>query len=140
MFNPAGRLKYYQISRFTSVAALLLLICFGNILCSFAAEKTMVRWIGVDEFQSVLHKTPVIIDLRTPREFEDGHLKGAVNIPVDDLIENRTLLDAYKDRPVLLYCRTVNRTGRALRILEGSGFKSIYALRGGYEAFKLQGR
>ncbi|MFO7569960.1 MAG: rhodanese-like domain-containing protein [Smithellaceae bacterium] len=81
-------------------------------------------------------QAPAIVDLRTPREFEQGHIPGAVNVPVDDLRANRTLLDAYKDKPLLLYCRTVNRTGRVLWMLEGRGFKLIYALKGGYAEYR----
>lgn len=97
------------------------------------------RWIDLNQMKKIIEEqNPVIIDLRTPREFEQGHVPGALNVPVDDLRTDRTLLDAYKDKPVLLYCRTVNRTGRALWLLEGRGFKMIYALNGGYAAYQLK--
>jgi cobalt-zinc-cadmium efflux system protein len=48
-----------------------------------------MRWIGIDELDAVIaEKSPVIVDLRTPLEYERGHLPGAVNVPVDsDLLE-----------------------------------------------------
>jgi len=105
-------------------------------------KENAMRWIGIDQLDSIIDEQgPVVIDLRTPLEYERGHLPGAVNVPVDSLKGNRSLLDAYKDSPVLLYCRTVNRTGLALGMLEKRGFKTIYALRGGYEAYlRLRGR
>ncbi len=96
-----------------------------------------MRWIDLNSMKKILEEqAPVIIDLRTPHEFEQGHIPGAVNVPLDELRANRTLLDKYKDHPVLLYCRTVNRTGRALWLLEGRGFKLIYALSGGYAQYR----
>lgn len=121
------------------ISLLALMVCFISLEFGFAGEATTVRWIDVDQLNQVLKaQSPVIVDLRTPREFEQGHIAGAVNVPVDDLRANRTLLDAYKDKTVLLYCRTVNRTGRALGLIDGRGFKMIYALNGGYAAYRLK--
>lgn len=114
---------------------ILSVIMFGVVLspAGFYAEETRVHWIDVNSMKKILEEqAPVIVDVRTPREYEQGHIPGAVNVPLDDLRANRALLDAHKDQPVLLYCRTVNRTVRALWLLEGRGFKMIYALKGGY--------
>jgi len=118
---------------------LMLSFCFAVVSAGFAAEETRVHWIDLNQMKKIIEEqAPVIVDLRTPREFEQGHIPGAVNVPVDDLRANRALLDAYKDQPVLLYCRTVNRTGRALWLLEGLGFKMIYALNGGYADYRIK--
>ncbi len=116
-------------------------IIFGVVMspAGFAAEETRVRWIDLNSMKKIIEEqAPVIVDVRTPREYEQGHIPGAVNVPLDELRANRTLLDAYKDQPVLLYCRTVNRTGRVLWLLEGRGFKMIYALNGGYAAYRIK--
>ena len=123
----------------SAISLLALTICFAAVTTGFAAEETRVRWIDLNQMKKIIEEqAPVIVDLRTPREFEQGHIAGAVNVPVDDLRANRTLLDAYKDKTVLLYCRTVNRTGRALGLIDGRGFKMIYALNGGYAAYRLK--
>lgn len=123
-----------------NVLPLLMLIgYFAFVSFGLAAEASRVRWIDWNQMKKIIERqAPVIVDLRTPREFEQGHIPGAVNVPVDDLRANRTLLDAYKDQLVLLYCRTVNRTGRALWLLEGRGFKMIYALNGGYADYRIK--
>lgn len=118
---------------------LMLVFCFALVSSGFAAEASRVRWIDLNQMKKIIEdQAPVIVDLRTPREFEQGHISDAVNVPVDDLRANRALLDSYKDQPVLLYCRTVNRTGRALWLLEGRGFKTIYALNGGYADYRIK--
>jgi rhodanese-related sulfurtransferase len=112
------------------------MVIFGCLSDGFANEHRVVEWIEVHQLDSVIReKNPVIVDLRTPHEFEQGHLAGALNIPVGDLGKNRALLDPYKEKPLLIYCRTVNRSGQALRMIEGRGFKTVYVLRGGYAAF-----
>jgi len=118
---------------------LMLSFCFAVVSAGFAAEETRVHWIDLNQMKKIIEEqAPVIVDLRTPREFEQGHIPGAVNVPVDDLRANRALLDAYKDQPDLLYCRTVNPTGRALWLLEGLGFKMIYDLIGGYADYRIK--
>lgn len=120
---------------------IILSLFAGFISDSPTAEKTRVRWIGVDQINKIIEEQkPVIVDLRTPLEFQNGHISGAINIPIEVLRSNRSALDIYKDNPVLLYCRTINKTDLAIWFLENRGFKSIYALKGGYETFKSQRR
>jgi rhodanese-related sulfurtransferase len=121
---------------------ILMLFLFSGILSqSQAGEVTSIRWIGVDQLKKVAQEQgAVIVDLRTPLEFGQGHVPDAVNVPIEALRANPSALDGYKDTPVLLYCRTINKTNLALWLLEKRGFKSIYALRGGYEEYRLRGR
>ena len=61
-----------------------------------------------------------IVDVRTPEEFKTGHLKGAVNIPLDKLQER---LDEFRKmpKPILAYCRSGARSGMAVGILKQNG-------------------
>jgi rhodanese-related sulfurtransferase len=120
---------------------IILSLFIGFISDSPATEKTRVRWIGVDQINKIIEEQkPVIVDLRTPGEYQRGHISGAINVPIETLRSNRSTLDIYKDNPVLLYCRTINKSDLAIWFLEGRGFKSIYALKGGYEAYRLHSR
>lgn len=119
----------------------LMMISVAYFATGFAAQETSARWIDVDQLDKVIEKqNPVIIDLRTPLEFQHGHIAGAINIPIEALRTDRSAMDAYKNKPLLLYCRTIKKTDLALWLLEGRGFKTIYALKGGYEAYRLRGR
>lgn len=66
----------------------------------------------------------VIVDVRTPWEFEAGHAKGAVNIPFDQIAARAGELP--RDRPVVLYCRTGRRSGIAAGELQRLGFTQLY--------------
>lgn len=71
----------------------------------------------------------VILDVRTASEYEDGHIEGAVNIPVQELSSH---LDELSDEDELLvYCRTGNRSAQAVDILQDVGFTKIYHMNAG---------
>ncbi|SOC53019.1 Rhodanese-related sulfurtransferase [Blastococcus aggregatus] len=76
---------------------------------------------------------PTLIDVRTPAEFEAGHIPGAVNVPLDELKgsldELRTVLDDHHD--VVLVCRSGARAGQAQEALQAAGLSSPAVLSGG---------
>jgi thioredoxin len=74
---------------------------------------------------------PLILDVRTPSEFYSGNISGAMLIPVQQLADRIGELDAYKDKPVLVYCRSGNRSIPASQILIRNGFKKVYNMRHG---------
>lgn len=78
----------------------------------------------------------VFVDVRTVAEFTGplGHIDGAVLIPLHDLQENIDKLNAYKDRQIIVYCRSGNRSKEGTRILKENGFKAINML-GGIKAW-----
>jgi rhodanese-related sulfurtransferase len=78
----------------------------------------------------------LLVDVRTPEEFASGHIAGAVNIPVDELAQR--LNEVPQDKPVVLYCRSGNRSGQAAQILDQAGYPQIYDL-GGIVAWTEQG-
>lgn len=68
-----------------------------------------------------------LLDVRTPAEFAAGHIPGALNIPVQELDRRMGELGA-KERPVVIYCRSGNRSAKAKAALEGAGFKAVHDL------------
>jgi rhodanese-related sulfurtransferase len=76
---------------------------------------------------------PTLIDVRTPAEFEAGHIPGAVNVPLDELKtsldELRSVLDDHHD--VVLVCRSGARAGQAQQALQAAGLTSPTVLSGG---------
>lgn len=78
---------------------------------------------------------PYLIDVRTPQEFSQGAIPGAVNIPVDDLRERLKELPANK--PIAVYCQVGQRGYLATRILLQSGFTDVVNIGGGYKTYKL---
>jgi rhodanese-related sulfurtransferase len=70
----------------------------------------------------------VVVDVRTPEEFQGGHVPGARNIPFDQ-IGSRVAEIGPPSTPVLLYCRSGRRSGIAAETLRAKGFTQIYDMK-----------
>ena len=82
-------------------------------------------------------RRPVILDVRNLGEYEASHLRGSLNIPVDEL---RFRLDEVpRDRPLIVHCRSGFRSYLALRILKQNGFEKVRNLTGGFIAVRAYG-
>lgn len=80
----------------------------------------------------VADSSTLLLDVRTVKEFEEGHIEGSVNIPLDKL---ESSLDSLKERKqIVVFCRSGNRSGKAILILEKYGIKAIDG--GGIEKVK----
>lgn len=77
-----------------------------------------------------------LIDVRTPEEFASGHIEGAVNIPVEALAGR--LSEVPSGQPIVLYCRSGNRSATAARMLADAGYTAIYDL-GGVQRWTAEG-
>jgi rhodanese-related sulfurtransferase len=75
--------------------------------------------------------TPLVLDVRTPGEYSRGHLKDSVLIPLQQLQSRWQEIAEYKNKDVLIYCATGNRSTVAAKILIDNGFKRILNLRQG---------
>lgn len=80
----------------------------------------------------MINKGALIIDARTAQEYAQGHIKGAINIPFDVSVEQFNALEIRKDREVVLYCRSGNRSGKALKMLRAAGYSKLHN-GGGFE-------
>ncbi len=89
--------------------------------------------ISVADFNKKLQEHPEItlIDVRTPGEYEKGHLANAINIDwnATDFSEKITAYD--KEKPIMLYCLSGGRSGSAMTKLKEMGYKEVYNMDGG---------
>ena len=77
----------------------------------------------------------VLIDVRTPEEFAEGHLTGALNMNINDAGFETSLAKLDKSKTYLIYCRSGARSGRAGNMMVSQGFTTIYNLDGGIMAW-----
>lgn len=78
----------------------------------------------------------LLLDVRTPQEFADEHIAGAVNISVQTLASR--LDELPQDQPIVVYCRSGNRSVTATQILADAGYSKVYDM-GGIIDWKAQG-
>ena len=77
-----------------------------------------------------------ILDVREPREFDQGHFAGAVNIPLRQLLQHLDLLpEPASGRLLLVVCNTQHRANHAIVLLRELGFANAHTLQGGYQAY-----
>ncbi len=98
--------------------------------------------IEPDAFESMLagKNAHQLIDVRTPDEYQDGHLANArlINFYAADFTQQLSQLD--KTQPVLVYCAVGGRSGKAAAQLTKLGFSQVYDLKGGYTAWAAAGK
>ena len=116
-----------------SYLALILLMSFDAL----SAEL----W-SVAQLQKAISKSghkPVLLDVRTQSEYNDGHIQDAINIPHDQLLKEPQLVSAYKDSQMVVFCRSGVRAGKVIEMLEGLGFKEIIDIDGDMLAWNEAG-
>jgi rhodanese-related sulfurtransferase len=74
--------------------------------------------------QAVISNGAVIVVVRTKDEYQAGHLRNSVNIPVDNLPQNLKKLS--KAKPIITCCASGARSGAARRMLKSNGFEQVY--------------
>jgi rhodanese-related sulfurtransferase len=102
------------------------------------AAKGEIELISPQQVYDAIYSedTVQLVDVRTPREFKESHLKGAKNICVtsDDFNEKVKTLD--KNKPVFVYCKKGGRSANAAKQLKEMGFTKIYDMDGGILLWK----
>lgn len=108
----------------------------------FAQPRTTFKSVDVNEFAKAVADTAyVVLDVRTPGEYAEGHIKGTdYNIDVlDGGFTKAALAVLPKDRSVALYCRSGNRSKSAARILAEQGYK-VLELDSGFRGWASAGK
>lgn len=117
----------------------LFLILFTNLfLMSCKGQETEhFKLLNSAQYKQVISENEVtIIDVRTPGEYQSGHIKNAQNINVQ-LGDFKAKMENFdREKPIYIYCRSGSRSANAGRILEEMGFKEIYDLKGGILSWK----
>jgi len=86
--------------------------------------------------QLLNHQDAVLLDVREPQEYKDGFLANSIRIPLGSLSEKAAQLDKHRERPIIIVCRSGNRSAQAVRILKRMGYETVYNLGGGLHAWR----
>jgi rhodanese-related sulfurtransferase len=84
------------------------------------------------------HSAPLVLDVRTPGEYRRGHLKDSVLIPLQKLQARWPEILGHRDKDILIYCATGNRSTVAAKILIDNGFQRIFNLRQGISGWERE--
>ncbi len=98
-----------------------------------------VRTVGTAEaIQLINRERAVVVDVREPKEFADGHIPAAINLPLSAFPDRLREIERHKQRPVILSCRTSQRSARAANLLAKAGFNTPVVLAGGITAWQSE--
>lgn len=100
-----------------------------------AANEGWMQISVEDAANYIFEIEPVLVDVRTVDEFDDGHLEGAVNFPVQTIDAYLGDMPADLDTPILIYCAAGTRGFWALAYVTSLGYTNVKNLRGGYGAW-----
>jgi rhodanese-related sulfurtransferase len=107
---------------------------FSAIFGMNAQQLDQIKILEPSDYKNAISTTNVqLIDVRTHREYNAGHINNARNVDVfnkNAFVTHSKNLD--RDQPVYLYCRSGSRSQTAAKLLVDLGFKEIYDLKGGY--------
>ncbi len=110
-------------------SALILIVAVLLMLTPASSATKLTGKDFIEKYNST--QSPVLLDVRTPEEFNAGHIQSAINID----FQNQSFLSDIKNldnsKTYFVYCRSGNRSGKAISIMKENGFKNIYELQGG---------
>lgn len=118
---------------FLFIVYILLISCFKtNTTSSLADVSTFEKLKNQEDIQ--------LVDVRTPEEYNQAHLKNATNININDTDFEVKLSELDKNKPLLLYCRSGARSARATSIAKELGFTQVTDLDGGITSWLQAGK
>ncbi len=106
-------------------------LMFGLLLSLSVRAEQMVPEVALTK----VAQGAMLVDVRTPEEYAEGHLPEAINIPFEQIAEAFAKQGIAKDTPVVVYCRSGRRSGIAKESLEKAGYQEVYN-GGGYDSLK----
>lgn len=109
---------------------------FWMVSCNTQQDGVIKKIDKTTVEAEVIGKDVQWVDVRTPKEYANGHIDDALNFNVNDssFLKQIEVLD--KGKPVYLYCKMGGRSARAAQILKKEGFLEIYNYTGGYDEWR----
>ena len=119
---------------------LVLLFLVSGAMLAWPSVANMMggsRQIGTLEATRLMNTgSALVLDIRDTGEFNGGRIPKSKNIPLAEIDKRVDEISKFKDKPVIVTCRTSNRSSSAARLLKQRGFADVYQLAGGFGAWQ----
>ena len=102
------------------------------LIVSCGQEMPVVETVEKGTFKVLMQNEYPLIDVRTPQEYDEGHIEKASNIDFNAPDFNERISKLDKEQPFLIYCAAGGRSAKAAALMQSLGFKKVYELKGGY--------
>jgi phage shock protein E len=121
-----------------TIYLIMLFLSFAQL---HAQQKNKAELLPPAKFEAKMKAAKgQIIDVRTPKEFQAGHIADAVNMHIYDKDFSQKLDKLDKKKPVYVYCKVGGRSAEAVETMKGKGFTTIIELDGGIDAWTSAGK
>jgi phage shock protein E len=121
---------------------LILLMAFVPLACASVENEGGLKRLGPDEFEASAQTdaSAFILDVRTPGEFQRGHIAGASLLDFYNSSFSEGIKTLPKDKTIYIYCQSSNRSMQAVKMLQNAGIQKIVELKGGMGAWYAAGK
>lgn len=119
-----------------SAVAALLAIAAAGTTPAIAAPPSAV---DVKQGAALQNRGALLLDVREPDEYAQGHAPGSTLIPLGQLEQRLNEITGYKNKPVAVICRSGRRSAQAAKLLEQAGFSTVSNVEGGMLAWEKAG-
>lgn len=103
--------------------------CYRNRGCY---KNSSQNEINFEQLKTMVSKGAILIDVRSPQEFKEGHLPGAINIPEYEIRKVKNEMPKLNQQ-IVVYCQYGGRSREAYNMLRKMGYTNVYSLKGGLE-------
>lgn len=118
---------------------LLLTFCVCFLFNCKETRSQNLNLISVEEMQELVHLEDMqLVDVRTPAEYNEGHVPNAQNIDFWGENFDAKIDELDKTKPIIVYCKSGGRSAKCASKLAAKGFEKIYDLKGGFSQWKLE--
>ena len=99
-------------------------------LTALGKNKEDANDVKAKDVENLLKNKEFLLDVREEYEYQEGHIKGAVNLPLREILEKKDTLPKNKD--IYVYCRSGHRSADAVNFLKSLGFEKVHNIEGGF--------
>ena len=136
-------MRHIKILLFTIICSTLLLVS-AALLSAAEPQSAPFKTVTTEELKKMLNSgkdAPMVIDARSPEEFDEVHIKNAVNIPVSKLEKEPALLPADKKRSIVFYCNGIKcgKSKKAAQIAASQGYSNLMVYAEGMPVWEEKG-
>lgn len=128
-------IKHWDL--FLALAIILFMMFSGGLGSRLRGYKEVGP---LEAVQLMNHDDPLMLDVREDSEYKDGHIINSLHIPLAKLDSRMDELEKFREKPIIVSCRSGHRSSHACARLRKSGFETVYNLKGGVMAWQNAGQ
>lgn len=121
-----------------AVAALALLAAVAVAVYEWREARHSAGSVSPQEAVMLINRGALVVDIRSPEDFEAGHIQGARRVGSDQIVAGAEAIERFKDKTIVTYCESGVTAAAATRQLMRHGFKNPVNLRGGISAWRAE--